>query len=83
MGRGVAPAEPEADVGLGGVGAELGGVDRIGADLVEVGARQRRARGLGDPAPVGIAAVEGGLDQRRVGDRPRDPLGLAPGRRRR
>ena len=31
---------------------------------------------LGDPAPVGVAAVERGLDQRRVGDRPRDPLGL-------
>ena len=31
---------------------------------------------LGDPAPVGVAAVERGLDERRVGDRPRDPLGL-------
>ena len=32
--------------------------------------------GLRDPAPVRVAAVERRLDQRRVGDRPRDPLGL-------
>ena len=38
------------------------------------GARQRGADGLRDPAPVRVAAVERGLDQRRVGDRARDAL---------
>ena len=37
---------------------------------------QRGAGGLGDPAPVGVAAEERRLDQRRVGDRAGDPLGL-------
>ena len=32
--------------------------------------------GLGDPAPVRVAAVQRGLDERRVGDRARDALGL-------
>ena len=56
--------------------AELLGVDLVGAQLPELLARQGHARSLGDPPPVGVAAVERGLDERRVGDRPRDPLGL-------
>ena len=37
-------------------------------------ARQRRADRLRDPAPVRVAAVQRGLDERRVGDRARDAL---------
>ena len=36
-----------------------------------------RAGGADDPAPVGVAAVHAGLDQRRVGDGPGDLLGLS------
>ena len=36
--------------------------------------RQGRADGLDDPAPVGVAAVQRGLHERRVGDRARDRL---------
>ena len=56
MGAVLAAAEPQADLRLGDVGAELGGVDRVGADLLQVLAGQRRAGGLGDPAPVRVAA---------------------------
>ena len=38
-------------------------------------ARQRRADRLRDAAPVGVAAEQRRLDQRRVGDRARDALG--------
>ena len=44
--------------------------------------RQRGADGLDDPAPVGVAAVQRGLDERRVGDGARDGLD-APRRARR
>ena len=46
------------------------------------GARQGHADGLGDPAPVRVAAVQRGLDQRRVGDRAGDRVDGAPPRRR-
>ena len=64
---------------LGSVSAELLGVDRVGAELVELLARERHPGRLRDPAPVRVAAVERGLDQRRVGDRAGDPLGLVLG----
>ena len=48
-----------------------------GAELVELLAGERHPGRLRDPAPVRVAAVERRLDQRRVGDRARDPLGLA------
>ena len=38
------------------------------------GPRQRSADGLGDAPPVGVAAVQRGLDQRRVGHRAGDRL---------
>ena len=77
MGGVLAAAEPQADLRLGDVlAAQLGGVDRVGADLLQVLAGQRHAGRLGDPAPVGVAAEQRRLDQRRVGDRARDPLGL-------
>jgi hypothetical protein len=72
----LAAAEADADLGLRLLAAELGGVDRAGADLLQVLAGQGRTGRLGDPAPVGVAAEQRRLDQRRVGDRPRDPLGL-------
>ena len=43
-----------------------------GAEPVRAG--KRRADGLDDPPPVGVAAVQRRLDQRRVGDRARGRL---------
>ncbi len=78
VGRAAAAAEVDRDLRLGAVLAELVGVDVAGAELVDVVlAGERHPRRLGDPAPVRVAAVEGGLDQRRVGDRAGDALGLA------
>ena len=45
-------------------------------------ARQRRADRLRDPPPVGVAAEQRRLDERRVGDRARDPLDRLLRRRR-
>ena len=40
------------------------------------GVAERLAGGLDDAPPVGVAAEEGGLDERRIGDGARDALGF-------
>jgi len=55
---------------------EVVGLDHVGSEFADVVACERHAGRLGDPAPVGIAAEQRRLHQRRVGDRAGDPLGL-------
>ena len=61
-------------VGDGGAaGADDDALDRD-VERQRRGPRQRLAHGLGDPAPVRVGAVQRGLHERRVGDRPRAAL---------
>src|SRR5262249_19145212 len=76
VGARLSAAEGDTDLGLGAVAGEVGGADPVGPELLELLAGPGHAGGLGDPAPVGVAAVEGGLDQRRIGDRAGHPLRL-------
>ena len=56
-------------------------VAEIDVELVALGLLAGLADRHHDAAPVGVLARAGGLDQRRIGDRERDPLGrLARGR---
>src|SRR5271166_7058946 len=48
---------------------------------VALGLLARLADRHDNPAPIGVLAATGSLDQRRIGDRHRDALGGLPGRR--
>ena len=61
MSGAVAALQAQRDLRLGRVGGELVGLDRLGAQLGEVGPGQRDPGRLDDPAPVGVAPVERGL----------------------
>ena len=76
MSGAVAALQAQRDLRLGRVGGELVGLDRLGPELGELGPGERDPGRLDDPAPVGVAPVKRGLDQGRVGDRPRRALGL-------
>ena len=80
--RGTSRSELGLLVGHRGAGrADLHALDRD-VDRERRGAGQRAADGLHDPAPVGVAAVQRGFHERRVGDRPGDGLdGLGRARR--
>src|SRR3954454_20389309 len=72
----LAALEAQSDLGLGVVAAERDGVDVVGSELGQLLARRGHSGRLCDPPPVGVAPVQGGLDERRVGDCARHPLGL-------
>src|ERR687897_3865856 len=73
----IAAAERDPQLDLGVLRAQLAGDDRLGAELLELLPRERHPRRLRHPSPVGIAAVQRRLHQRRVRDRARDAIGLA------
>ena len=77
---GLAASEPHRELRLRLLACQLLGVDLGRAQLAELLAGQRHPGRLRDPAPVRVAAEQRRLDQRRVGDRPRDPLRLLLGR---
>src|SRR4051794_16716810 len=76
VGFAVATAEADRELGLSLLARQLSGIDSGRAELLELFARQGHPGGLGDAPPIRIAAVQRRLYERRVGYRPRDPLGF-------
>ena len=78
MRRAVPAPEPDLELRLGGVGPSSAASIAPGPSSSELLARERHPGRLGDPASS-VAPVERGLDERRVGDRARDAIGLLIG----